>query len=421
MKTITNNIYYHKSNRELDENGYLTVHNCFLLHDGIMEYSGAELISGYGGEVVIDGVKIDPNKIYKLNISTDELNRAKDSFKLIPIVNNHTFLGIDGENAKDYQEGSVGENLEIINDVDEDGVNKNFLIGTLKFTNPDTIKLIQDGEKEELSTSYSNDLQASDNDDYDFNVVNIVANHIALVNKGRAGSKVRVSNNENNIINKQKEVTMRKTKTNSVTENDVTLREATEVLEEETKYHEKHPVDEDSERAETDNETVDKRKLIDEIGGILKDKIDEELWRTVIKKAEKLAYSGSERSESDNEMKEDKEEKEDKTDNKTCNSIDVLKEQIRKEIKAEIENENKNILKAYNEVKKRIGDFNFLGMNEQDIYRTALRNSNIDLSGKETLGELKAMYKVYNSIADKDEEKVVFSNTPKIKIHDIYK
>lgn len=418
MKTITNNIYYHKSNRELDENGYLTVHNCFLLHDGVMEYSGAELISGYGGEVaVIDGVKIDPNKIYRLNISVDELNRAKDSFKLIPIVNDHTFLGIEGENAKDYQEGSVGENLEIINDVDEDGVNKNFLMGTLKFTNPDTIKLIQDGEKEELSTSYSNDLQASDNDDYDFNVINIVANHIALVNKGRAGSKVRVSNN-NKIINNQVRFSMKK-KVN--TENEVTLKEAAEVLEEETKYHEKHPVDEESERTETDNETVDKRKLIDEIGGILKDKIDEELWRTVIKKAEKLAYSGSERSESDNEMKEDKEDKEDKTNNKTCNSMDALKEQIRKEIKAEIEVENKNILKAYNEVKTRTGDFNFFGMNEQDIYSKALKTTNIELSGTETLGELKAMYKVYNSIADKDDEKIVLSNTSKIKVHDIYK
>lgn len=36
-----------------------------------------------------------------------------------------------------------------------------------------------------------------------------------------------------------------------------------------------------------DNEKTDKRKLIDEIGGILKGKVDEELWRTIIGKAEK--------------------------------------------------------------------------------------------------------------------------------------
>ena len=40
---------------------------------------------------------------------------------------------------------------------------------------------------------------------------------------------------------------------------------------------------------ECKDEDVDKRALIDEVGGILKDKIDEELWRTVIGKIEKLA------------------------------------------------------------------------------------------------------------------------------------
>lgn len=48
-----------------------------------------------------------------------------------------------------------------------------------------------------------------------------------------------------------------------------------------------------------DAESVDKRKLIDEIGGILKGKIDEELWRTVIGKAEKLAYNDSTASADD--------------------------------------------------------------------------------------------------------------------------
>lgn len=58
---------------------------------------------------------------------------------------------------------------------------------------------------------------------------------------------------------------------------------------------------------EVANEKTDKRKLIDEIGGILKGKVDEELWRTVIGKAEKLAYEKSEAGTADNE----KEEKED--------------------------------------------------------------------------------------------------------------
>lgn len=50
------------------------------------------------------------------------------------------------------------------------------------------------------------------------------------------------------------------------------------------------------------NEKVDKRKLIDEIGGILKGKVDEELWRTIIGKAEKIAYDKSEAGTADNDM-----------------------------------------------------------------------------------------------------------------------
>ena len=49
-----------------------------------------------------------------------------------------------------------------------------------------------------------------------------------------------------------------------------------------------------------DEDHTDKRKLIDEIGGILKGKVDEELWRTIIGKAEKIAYEGSETSNKDN-------------------------------------------------------------------------------------------------------------------------
>lgn len=52
----------------------------------------------------------------------------------------------------------------------------------------------------------------------------------------------------------------------------------------------------------------DKRKLIDEIGGILKDKVDEELLRTVLQKAEELAYNPSETGSNDEDVEETEEE-----------------------------------------------------------------------------------------------------------------
>lgn len=70
----------------------------------------------------------------------------------------------------------------------------------------------------------------------------------------------------------------------------------------------------------------DKRKLIDEVGGILKDKVDEEVWRTVIGKLEKLSYEPSEDDKADNKCKneddEDKKDDEKETENKCKNEDD---------------------------------------------------------------------------------------------------
>ena len=57
----------------------------------------------------------------------------------------------------------------------------------------------------------------------------------------------------------------------------------------------------DEDKKEAENE--DKRKIIDEVGGILKDKVDEEVWRTVIGKLEKLSYEPSEDDKADNKAK----------------------------------------------------------------------------------------------------------------------
>ncbi len=66
----------------------------------------------------------------------------------------------------------------------------------------------------------------------------------------------------------------------------------------------------------------DKRKLIDEVGGILKGKVDDEIIRTVMKKMEEASYNGSETSKGDDEgeekpkeeVKDGEEEKEDTED-----------------------------------------------------------------------------------------------------------
>ncbi len=79
------------------------------------------------------------------------------------------------------------------------------------------------------------------------------------------------------------------------------------------------------------DEDVDKRKDIDEIGGILKGKVDEELWRTIIGKVEKIAYNNSEAGKHD-DVDNDPKLIEALAEKAQSHDEDVDKEDIKKEI-----------------------------------------------------------------------------------------
>lgn len=93
-----------------------------------------------------------------------------------------------------------------------------------------------------------------------------------------------------------------------------------------------------------DNEHVDKRELIDEVGGILKDKVDDEIIRTIIGKMEKLAYDESEKKDEkkvDNEViveEPEKEEKKEEDDKKVEELKDDVKEYVENKCKNSVEN-----------------------------------------------------------------------------------
>lgn len=91
----------------------------------------------------------------------------------------------------------------------------------------------------------------------------------------------------------------------------------------------------EKEKKEASNEDVDKRKLIDEVGGILKGKVDEEVWRTIIGKIEKVAYDKSEAGTADNKAKneDDEDKKCDEAKNK-CRNEEVDKRDLIRRIMA---------------------------------------------------------------------------------------
>lgn len=125
------------------------------------------------------------------------------------------------------------------------------------------------------------------------------------------------------------------------------------------------------------NEDVDKRKLIDEVGGILKGKVDEEVWRTIIGKMEKVAYDKSEAGTADNskakneerEPKKDDEPKKDKeAENTYKNEDDRDYKSLYEELKAKVDEEaaNKKAKNALDETVNKL--YSALVPEQEDLY-----------------------------------------------------
>lgn len=117
-------------------------------------------------------------------------------------------------------------------------------------------------------------------------------------------------------------------------------------------------------------EKVDKRKLIDEIGGILKGKVDDELIRTIIKKVEEIGYEDSEKSadnKAKNEADED-EKKEEKADNKCAKNEDEDKNEDKKEADNEDEDKMEEMKKAENSMDKMRKAYNSSNVQVKSLY-----------------------------------------------------
>lgn len=179
---------------------------------------------------------------------------------------------------------------------------------------------------------------------------------------------------------------------------------------------------EDKEVKPACDEKEDKRKLIDEIGGILKDKLSEEEWRTVIKKAEELAYNDSEASADDEDkkdlkgkekkafaegvvygeekekaepkkldsghesegMKKAEEKKEEKAeDKKMAKDEDLVMDAdaIKAEAKAEVIADFKARETARRAVRKMVGDVDVFAFDSaEEIYKFACEKAGMDLN-----------------------------------------
>lgn len=370
------------SHRSYDDNGFLTVDKSPILSTDVLQYLGKEF-----GTDEAAGVKIEPDKIYTVRIPREELEKAAKSFELLPIVDGHQWLsgGLNDGDAKKYQEGTTGSGAY----VDNDGK----LFVPLKFTGKGILEHLKEGV-EELSASYSHDLRLDDTGQADFVAVNITGNHVALVERGRCGSEVRVFNN--NEVEKMK------------TKNELALLVDGKKIDLAKFFAEEQQEEAHQNGSISENGgEIDKRAVIDEIGGILKDKgLDDEIIRTVIGLAEKLSYDKSEAGTSDNECdsenedapeglseNEDAAESKEQPKQKSENAAMLISA-----LKKEMAENNAALRRAYNSAVALTGeDFPAIGLSVRQIYEHALKSRKIETSNR-SVAELAAICETLKSV-----------------------
>lgn len=286
--------------KTVDKNTFWSIEKNPLSKEGVFMYSGKMI--GLPG--------LDPDKLYPVYRSAEELEKSAKSFELIPFFEDHEMVG---ENVgTKYDEKPAGGIVG--NTFFSDGT----LFGNLKIFS-EKLKSAIDNGKKELSLGYRCKYERAVGEfmgkAYEFVQKNLIGNHLALVEEGRMGGDVRVYDSfsfdaaEIETKNLKEEKNMAKTKDGKGEKSGCDeFVDVAKLLEkfpndkdwiEANKYTRKSADENEPEKGEDGN--VDKRKLIDEVGGILKGKVDDEIIRTVMKKMEQASYNGSEASNANDE------------------------------------------------------------------------------------------------------------------------
>lgn len=166
------------SKRKYTDSGMLIV-PCAFARTGTQLYT-ADSLGLEGG-----------NKIIEVHRTEDQVfdSESMESFRSIPVTDKHPTnkggdpISVTSKNSKDLQVGS----LEGVPTRDED-----LLTGTLIISDQEAINTVEEGTVE-LSAGYTCDVIEKDGKYYQ---TNIRANHIAIVERGRAGSSCRLSDEE---------------------------------------------------------------------------------------------------------------------------------------------------------------------------------------------------------------------------------
>lgn len=365
--------------REVDDNGFLHVPCCNITKEQVAPYEGKD-IPGWQEQ------GLDPNKIYYGYRKGSEIELAADTFNNLPLLDEHIEVCPENEAVvKRHLVGNVGDRAEY---------NKPYLQNSLAIYMHEAKENVENNTKKELSCAYRYDpvfeTGVFDGKRYDFVMTNIRGNHVALCERGRAGGDVVVADSLTKGVKMSENL---KKLASFFSSNKLAMDEdvaeklgdvLSEVVEEkiEEKLNETAPAETVEVKTDAEDAVVDKRKLIDEIGGILKGKVDDELIRTIMQKAEELAYNDSEKSADDACLGKDEDDLE-----KVKEEAEKKAEEMAKDTAESLKKHYKELFVAGQAVRPLIGSVDVMAFDSAEaIYEKALKLNGITTEGKSSAG-----------------------------------
>lgn len=350
MDGITESLAFDRASvRTFDGNGRLQVKVSNISKANVCPYFGREIPGA-------DKLGLDPEKIYYLWRHPDELKKAVATFNNIPLLSIHT-PDFPGDPPREYRVGVTHSNADF------DGT---YLTNGLSVWDNSAIAGIETEEQEELSSSYQYVADMTpgttpNGEVYDGIMREIIGNHVALVETGRAGSDVLVADSlppELKHMSKRKAAAIRATLKPLLAADadlEAEVRKALLALDEADKEDEKDKKTADDE----DDEEDDKKK--------------------------KTADDEDDEDDSDDKKKKTADDEDDEDDDKKDDK--VSKTAMDSAIRLAADSATKKAAQNFREIREAeqavrplIGDVVAMD-SASDVYRTALEQSGVDIKG----------------------------------------
>ncbi|EAR8162901.1 DNA primase [Salmonella enterica] len=347
MKTTERLAFDRASMRSFDGNGRLQVKLSNISKANVCPYFGREIPNA-------EKLGLEPDKIYQLWRHPDELKKSAATFNNIPLLSIHT-PDFPGDPPREYRVGVTHSNADF------DGT---YLTNGLSVWDDSAIAGIETEEQEELSSSYQYVADMTpgvtpNGEPYDGIMRDIIGNHVALVEKGRAGSDVLVADS---LPPELKQMARAKNILDALKPflaADADLKEVEEKVKEKLdEEDEKREEDDLKKKAERDKEEAEKLK---------KETADDEDDEDSDDKKKKPA--------------EDEDNEDDKKDDKVSKTAmdSAIRLAADSATKRAAENFRK-VREAEQAVRPLIGDVVAMD-SADDVYRTALEQAGVDIEG----------------------------------------